>query len=146
MIAIGLFLMVVFVLGFCAVREGDECLYGCYFIGLLIVILALLGFVIFGYVAVGGIDIGPIRVREYNLKDYSGWLRGRMADPRYWATTSRCLHDKNVCNGMTQLVRDPDTGIYVPELSPFEKWAKEHRFMEEYVHVMSPIEVDEKLY
>ncbi|BAT16538.1 Os12g0249100 [Oryza sativa Japonica Group] len=110
-IALGLLLMAAFILGTCGQRYGDECLFGCYLLGLLIAFPLLLAFIIFGYVAVGGIDLGGVSIREYNLEEYSGWLRGRVADPHYWETTSACLRDGNVCSGMTRLVRDPDTGI-----------------------------------
>uniref|UniRef100_A0A0E0J8L5 Tetraspanin n=1 Tax=Oryza nivara TaxID=4536 RepID=A0A0E0J8L5_ORYNI len=138
-IALGLLLMAAFILGTCGQRYGDVCLFGCYLLGLLIAFPLLLAFIIFGYVAVGGIDLGGVSVREYNLEEYSGWLRGRVADPHYWETTSACLRDGDVCSGMTRLVRDPDTGIFVPELSPYERWLKEHG-IKKGVHVMSPIE------
>ncbi|KAF0906206.1 hypothetical protein E2562_009223 [Oryza meyeriana var. granulata] len=139
LIAIGLFLMVIFALGMCGGTNKDEDLLSCYCIGLFIVILALLGFVIFGYVAVGGIDLNPVKTHEYNLKDYkSGWLRGRVADPHYWARASACLRDKGKCKGMSQLIRDPESGIFVPELSKWDRWAK-RRGMDGW-HIMSPIE------
>uniref|UniRef100_A0A0E0RFK0 Uncharacterized protein n=1 Tax=Oryza rufipogon TaxID=4529 RepID=A0A0E0RFK0_ORYRU len=55
------------------------------------------------------------------------------------STYGACLRDGDVCSGMTRLVRDPDTGIFVPELSPYERWLKEHG-IKKGVHVMSPIE------
>ncbi|KAF0906199.1 hypothetical protein E2562_009216 [Oryza meyeriana var. granulata] len=86
--ALDIFLMVIFALGICGGTNKDKDLLSCYRIGLLIVILALLGFVIFGYVAVEGIDLNLVKAHEYT-KDYkSGWLRDRVADPHYWARAS----------------------------------------------------------
>uniref|UniRef100_A0A0E0KNR7 Tetraspanin n=1 Tax=Oryza punctata TaxID=4537 RepID=A0A0E0KNR7_ORYPU len=121
-IAIGLFALAISSMGCYGMVRRDEACKRDYLAGLAVVILAVLGFVIFGFVATGGIDVGVVKAREYNLGDYSGWLRGRVADPRYWATISACLRDKHACDGMSQLVLDPNTGTYVPEHS----WAKEH--------------------
>lgn len=78
-----------------------------------------IGFIIFGYVAIGpGIDLSDVKAREYNLDDYkSGWLRARVDDAAYWATTSACLRgDRGAgCKAMTKLVRDPHSGLFVPD-------------------------------
>ncbi|KAL6594703.1 hypothetical protein ACP70R_048441 [Stipagrostis hirtigluma subsp. patula] len=88
-----------------------------------VVLLALFVFVVIGYIAVGGSDISSNKVREYDLKDYSGWLKGRTADQQYWDRLSACLRRKHACKRMTtrQLVRDPGTGIFVPETSSEER-------------------------
>ncbi|XP_052149963.1 tetraspanin-3-like [Oryza glaberrima] len=118
-IAIGLFFMVVFILGLCAAKNNNEDLFACHLLGVFIAILALIGFIIFGYVAIGpGIDLSDVKAREYNLDDYkSGWLRARVDDAACWATTSACLRgDRGAgCNAMTKLVRDPDSGLFVPD-------------------------------
>ncbi|KAL6865432.1 hypothetical protein ACP4OV_016583 [Aristida adscensionis] len=138
-VAIGLILMfVVLPLGCCGVWGEMDRVRCFFFLGLFFVMVALLVFVVFGYVAVGGMDLSPVKVREYDLRDYSGWLRGRVPDPRYWDTVAACLRGKHACEGMTQLVRDPDTGIFVPELSKYDRWAK-RRGMGDW-HILSPIE------
>lgn len=112
-IAIGLFFMVVFILGLCAAKNNNEGLFACHLLGVFI------GFIIFGYVAIGpGIDLSDVKAREYNLDDYkSGWLRARVDDAAYWATTSACLRgDRGAgCKAMTKLVRDPHSGLFVPD-------------------------------
>uniref|UniRef100_A0A0E0P416 Tetraspanin family protein n=1 Tax=Oryza rufipogon TaxID=4529 RepID=A0A0E0P416_ORYRU len=112
-IAIGLFFMVVFILGLCAAKNNNEDLFACHLLGVFI------GFIIFGYVAIGpGIDLSDVKAREYNLDDYkSGWLRARVDDAAYWATTSACLRgDRGAgCKAMTKLVRDPHSGLFVPD-------------------------------
>uniref|UniRef100_A0A0E0GWN8 Uncharacterized protein n=1 Tax=Oryza nivara TaxID=4536 RepID=A0A0E0GWN8_ORYNI len=143
-IAIGLFLIVMFVVGSCGLKKNDGDLYDCYLLGVFLAILLLLAFIIFGYVAVGGIDAGhAANAREYNLSECKrGWLRGRVThSSHFWASTSACLRRSHVCNGMTNLVRNPDTGIFVPRPSSFERWAKRHG-VDADPRVMSPIECD----
>jgi len=72
-----------------------------------------------------GIDIDPIEVnsvREYNLSDYGGSLKRRMANARYWATISKCLRRRHACDGMSPMVRDPNTSVLYSEqgLSPIQ--------------------------
>ncbi|KAL6624388.1 hypothetical protein ACP70R_031709 [Stipagrostis hirtigluma subsp. patula] len=112
-IAIGVLYVVISLAGCCLCCDPGRLIF-VYFAGMFFVLLALLASVVFGLVAVGGIDATAIEVREYNLSDYSGWLRGRVADPQYWATISACLRGKNACHGMDDLVQDPKTGIFVP--------------------------------
>ncbi|TVU39131.1 hypothetical protein EJB05_12536, partial [Eragrostis curvula] len=75
--------------------------------------------------------VKPQPVREYSLGDYGGRLRRRVADPRYWARISGCIHHGNACSGMSPLFRDPNTGAFLanrtsnkypgdPGLSPIE--------------------------
>uniref|UniRef100_A0A0D9ZFY1 Tetraspanin n=1 Tax=Oryza glumipatula TaxID=40148 RepID=A0A0D9ZFY1_9ORYZ len=141
-IGISLFLIVMFVMGSCGLKKNDGDLYDCYLLGVFLAILLLLAFIIFGYVAVGGIDLGhAANAREYNLRECKrGWLKGRVThSSHFWASTSACLRRSHVCNGMTNLVRDPDTGIFVPRPSSFERWAKRHG-VDADPRVMSPIE------
>lgn len=43
-------------------------------------------------------DPGPGRVyREYHLEDYSGWLRQRITDPRYWKAAMACVVGSRTC-------------------------------------------------
>jgi hypothetical protein len=74
---------------------------------------------------IAGIDIDPIEVnsvREYNLSDYGGSLKRRMANARYWATISKCLRRRHACDGMSPMVRDPNTSVLYSEqgLSPIQ--------------------------
>lgn len=116
-VAIALFLVLTFALGCQGVRRHQPRLKILYLVGLLLAVLALLAFVVFGYGAVGGVDFGPVRAREYRLADYSGWLRGRVADPRRWAPISACVRERRAGGNMRQLVRDPETGVFVSESS-----------------------------
>ncbi|KAG0525781.1 hypothetical protein BDA96_06G086600 [Sorghum bicolor] len=74
---------------------------------------------------IAGIDIDPIEVnsvREYNLSDYGGSLKRRMANARYWATISKCLRRRHACDGTSPMVRDPNTSVLYSEqgLSPIQ--------------------------
>ncbi|CAN6213635.1 unnamed protein product [Urochloa humidicola] len=84
--------------------------------------LALVASTVFSSVAAGLIDNTDDKkepVREYKLSDYRGWLRARLDEPQYWATVSACLRDRrHACKGMGHLVRDPNSGLLVPEHGP----------------------------
>uniref|UniRef100_J3LUV3 Uncharacterized protein n=1 Tax=Oryza brachyantha TaxID=4533 RepID=J3LUV3_ORYBR len=119
MIAIGLFLVVTCMFGCCGVSEDG--IFICFLAGVLIAMLSLVVFVLFAFIAVGGIDAGQVKLQEYKLEDYRGWLRGRVADPHYWATTVACLRRRDVC----ELSSDPNLA---------EKYNNDN-------YVISPIEV-----
>ncbi|CAL4910699.1 unnamed protein product [Urochloa decumbens] len=97
-----------------------------YLVFVCIAILALVASTVFSSVAVGGLTLAGHKdddkvdpAREYNLSDYRGWLRDRLAEPRYWATVSACLRDRrHACKGMGHLVRDPNSGLLVPDHGP----------------------------
>ncbi|KAG8086569.1 hypothetical protein GUJ93_ZPchr0010g8557 [Zizania palustris] len=55
------------------------------------------------------------RFLEYQLSDYNGWLKDRVADPQYWATISACLCDGRACSRMRRFARNPNTGMLMPE-------------------------------
>ncbi|KAK3123292.1 hypothetical protein QOZ80_8AG0628070 [Eleusine coracana subsp. coracana] len=124
LISIGLFLLAIFILVHCQI---PRCLTGrglinIHLFGLLVAILALLSLMIVTFVNVDIDDVsdgphikdmwGRKPVREYHLSDYGGKLRRRMADQQYWATISARLRQDNACDGMSPLVRDPDTDVY----------------------------------
>ncbi|XP_040377764.1 tetraspanin-4-like [Oryza brachyantha] len=138
MLAIGLLFMIISISACCGQLLDEEGCFMCCCFGLFIPFLFLLVFLIFGYIAVGGMDFHRSnKIHEYNLDSYGGWLKGRVADPNYWSTTSVCLRDMDVCSGMRQLERDPQSGMFVPKLSSDERWTNKHGMSQ---HQMSPIE------
>ncbi|KAI4983670.1 hypothetical protein ZWY2020_025536 [Hordeum vulgare] len=82
------------------------------------IVVALLFFIVFAF-AVTNRGEGQVvmnrRFLEYQLSDYNGWLRGRVADPDYWAIISACLGDGHACHSKHRPARDPNTGMLVPE-------------------------------
>ncbi|XP_006652030.1 tetraspanin-3-like [Oryza brachyantha] len=146
-VGIGIFVMLVFILRCCS-REQDNSinsLFRCYLVGVSVAVIALLGFVVFGFVAVGGVDLGQLTAHTYKLEDYGGWLKGRVADPQYWAATAACLRDEEyVCRGdgagvTRRRQEDPKTGVVSDVVR--ELYSYEHRIdAMTSLHKMPPIE------
>lgn len=70
-------------------------------------------------------DVDPVevfRIHEFNLSDYGGSLRHRVADARYWAKISKCLRHRHACDGMSPMVRAPNTSLLLSEqdMSPIQ--------------------------
>nr|CAD1841949.1 unnamed protein product [Ananas comosus var. bracteatus] len=89
-----------------------------YLFAMFLIVAALVFFVIFAF-AVTDRGHGQVVLNraflEYQLSDYSGWLRDRVSDPGYWARISACLRDTHACKHMARYVRDPNTGLLLPE-------------------------------
>ncbi|NP_001306838.1 tetraspanin-3 [Elaeis guineensis] len=117
-IIIGLTIFVVSLMGFAGACYRISWLLRLYLFVMFFVIVALVGFIIFAYSVTDrghGQVIMDRGYYEYQLSDYSGWLKDRVSDPNYWAKISACLHDAGACKGMAQGMRDPVTGMRVPE-------------------------------
>jgi len=117
-IIIGLAVMVVSLAGFAGACYRQTWLLRVYLFAMFFVVLALLFFIVFAF-AVTDRGEGQVvmnrRFLEYQLSDYNGWLRNRVADPEYWATIAACLRDGHACKSMRKFARDPNTGMLVPE-------------------------------
>lgn len=117
-IIVGLVLMVVSLMGFAGACYRQTWLLRLYLFAMFFIVLALLFFIVFAFAVTDRGDGQVVmnrRFLEYQLSDYSGWLRERVADPQYWATISACLRDGHACAGMRRFARDPNTGMLVPE-------------------------------
>lgn len=117
-IIVGLVLMVISLMGFAGACYRQTWLLRLYLFAMFFVVLALLFFIVFAFAVTDRGDGQVVmnrRFPEYQLSDYGGWLRDRVADPQYWATISACLRDGHACAGMKRLARDPNTGMLVPE-------------------------------
>ncbi|XP_075496868.1 tetraspanin-6-like [Primulina tabacum] len=67
---------------------------------MLLIIATLMGLTIFGFVVTspgGGIEVPGRIYQEYHLDKYSGWLRKRIEDPRYWMTVRSCILGSKTC-------------------------------------------------
>ncbi|PKA66935.1 Tetraspanin-3 [Apostasia shenzhenica] len=115
---IGAAIFVVSLMGFAGACYRQTWLLQIYLFVMFLLIAALLGFIVFAF-AVTDRGQGQVVVDraflEYQLTDYSGWLKDRVGDADYWAKISSCLRDAGVCSGMGRTVRDPATGTLVPE-------------------------------
>ncbi|KAH7677810.1 Tetraspanin/Peripherin protein [Dioscorea alata] len=132
LIVIGITIMVISLMGFAGACYGLTWLMWLYLFVMFFVVVALIGFIVFAY-AVTDRGHGEVIMNraflEYQLSDYSGWLKERVSDPVYWSKISSCLRDARACRGMAKYVTDHATGMRVPE-SP-------DMF---YSHQLSPIE------
>ncbi|CAM0958028.1 unnamed protein product [Alopecurus aequalis] len=117
-IIIGLAVMVVSLAGFAGACYRQTWLLRVYLFAMFFVVLALLFFIVFAF-AVTDRGEGQVvmnrRFLEYQLSDYNGWLRNRVADRQYWNTIAVCLRDGHACASMRRFARDPNTGMLVPE-------------------------------
>lgn len=117
-IAIGATVMVVSLMGFAGACYRQTWLLQLYLFVMFFVIVALIGFIVFAF-AVTDRGHGQVIVNraflEYQLSDYSGWLKDRVSDPNYWEKISSCLRDAKACRGMRKLGRELATGMLVPE-------------------------------
>ncbi|XP_008792155.1 tetraspanin-3-like [Phoenix dactylifera] len=117
-IIIGVTIMVISLMGFAGACYRISWLLRLYLFVMFFVIVALVGFIIFAF-SVTDRGHGEVIMNrgflEYQLNDYSGWLKDRVSDPGYWPKISACLRDAGACKGMAHYVRDPTTGMQMPE-------------------------------
>ncbi|XP_074592636.1 tetraspanin-3-like [Curcuma longa] len=117
-IIIAVTIMVISLMGFAGACYRLSWLLQAYLFAMFFVVAALLGFIVFAFAVTDRgrgqavVDRGYL---EYQLSDYSGWLRDRVADPGYWERISSCLREGRACSGMARYDRDPTTGVPVPE-------------------------------
>ncbi|KAL6907829.1 hypothetical protein ACP4OV_001999 [Aristida adscensionis] len=112
--AIALFLFLLLLVGCYGLISKQEGILVLYRQGVIFLALACIGFFIFSIVAVAGIEAEGEEPREYKLSDSKGWLARHVSHSQYWDKISTCLRNKNACDGMTLLVREPKTGMLVP--------------------------------
>ncbi|KAG1371601.1 tetraspanin-3 [Cocos nucifera] len=126
-IIIGVTIMVISLMGFAGACYRISWLLRLYLFAMFFVIAALLGFIVFAF-AVTDRGHGQVIMNraflEYQLSDYSGWLKDRVSEPGYWTKISACLRDAGACKGMARYVRDPTTGLLVPE--PADRFYQRH--------------------
>ncbi|KAG0481197.1 hypothetical protein HPP92_012055 [Vanilla planifolia] len=105
-------------MGFVGACYRQTWLLQLYLFVMFLVIVALICFIVFAFAVTdhgrGQATINGVFL-EYQLSDYSGWLKNRVSDRKYWSKISSCLRDAHVCSGMRRTARDPATGMIVPE-------------------------------
>ncbi|KAK8947292.1 Tetraspanin-4 [Platanthera zijinensis] len=119
-IIIGICIMVISLMGFVGACYRQTWLLQLYLFVMFLVIAALIGFIVFAF-AVTDRGHGQVVINraflEYQLSDYSGWLKDRVSNPHQWSKISSCLRDAHVCSGMRRTIRDPATGMVLPEFA-----------------------------
>ncbi|XP_074565843.1 tetraspanin-3-like [Curcuma longa] len=131
-IIIGVAIMVISLIGFAGACYRLTWLLRVYLFVMLFVILALLCFIVFAYAVTDrghGQVVMDRAYLEYQLSDYSGWLKDRVSDPGYWVRIRVCIRDSRVCPKLARYVRNSITGLPQPE--PAEQF---------YRRQLSPIE------
>ncbi|KAG6476947.1 tetraspanin-3-like [Zingiber officinale] len=117
-IIIGVAIMVVSLVGFAGACYRLAWLLRVYLFVMLFVILGLLCFIVFAYAVTDrghGQVVMDRAYLEYQLSDYSGWLKDRVSDPGYWARIRVCIRDSRVCPKLARYVRNSITGLPQPE-------------------------------
>ncbi|WOL01926.1 tetraspanin-3-like [Canna indica] len=121
-IIIGLAIMVISIIGFAGACYSLAWLLRVYLFVMFVVVVALLCFIVFAYAVTdrghGQVVVGRAFL-EYQLSDYSGWLKNRVSDPGYWAKISSCLRESRVCPKMARYVRSTTTGLRMAEPPEF---------------------------
>lgn len=118
--------MVVSLAGFAGACYRNTFLMYLYLWAMFLIIATLIGFIVFAYVVT---DKGSGRAvmnrvyPEYNLQDYSGWLKDRVASQSYWGKISSCIRDSKACGKMRRFaggVPESADMFYLRKLNPIQ--------------------------
>lgn len=101
LMVIGFVILIISLAGFIGACFHVAWALWLYLVIMLVIIGALMGFTVFGFVVTspGGGAVVPGRMyQEYHLENYSGWLRKRIGDPKYWNTVRSCILGSKTCD------------------------------------------------
>ncbi|KAG9453273.1 hypothetical protein H6P81_006177 [Aristolochia fimbriata] len=125
-IIIGAAIMVLSLMGFAGSCYRISWMLWLYLFFMFFVIATLVGLIIFAYAVTSKGSGRPLLNRgyeDYYLTDYSGWLKDRVSETKYWTKISSCIHDSRTCAKMGRTVggvqETPDM-FYLRRLSPIE--------------------------
>lgn len=107
-IIVGILILVVALAGFVGGLWRVRWLMFFYFVAMLIVIMLLAGLIVLVYMITNKGDGHPVPNRaffEYQLDDYSGWLRRRVVNSQRWDQIKGCLNTTTMCAGLSQRYR-----------------------------------------
>lgn len=107
-IILGVLILVVALAGFIGGFWRIPWLLIFYLVGMLVMIVLLACLVVFIYMVTvkGSGHIAPSRAYlEYNLDDYSGWLRRRVQSSYKWDRIRACLSSSTMCAELNQSYR-----------------------------------------
>ncbi|PSS04318.1 Tetraspanin-8 like [Actinidia chinensis var. chinensis] len=102
-IALGVFLMVVSILGLVGACCRVSLLLWIYLLVMFLLILVLFCFTIFVFVVTNkgaGEVVSGKGYKEYRLGDYSNWLQKRVNSTKNWNKIRSCLIDSKVCKSL----------------------------------------------
>eukprot|EP01018_Ginkgo_biloba_P020992 Gb_41720 [translate_table: standard] len=104
-IALGVVILLVSVAGFVGAFWRIPQLLVVYLIFMFFLILVLLALVIFAFVVThkgGGHSVPSRNYEEYDLNDFSGWLKHYVENTRNWNRIKRCLSSSRLCSRLSQ--------------------------------------------
>ncbi|KAH0459576.1 hypothetical protein IEQ34_012390 [Dendrobium chrysotoxum] len=122
-IIIGLFLMVVALLGLFGSCCNVSCFLWIYLSVMFLMIVGLFCFTIFAIVVTNkgvGEAISGRGYKEYKLADYTVWLQNRVGDFRTWRRIKSCLVDAGVCGELQLLVFQQSDDFYMQGISSIQ--------------------------
>lgn len=103
LIVIGILMLVVSAIGLLGAWRRSALLLWVYLGLLTLLILLLLAFTIFAFVVTRGSKghkVAGTNFKEYQLNDYSHWMRRRVSSMQNWEKIKRCLRRDQVCDTM----------------------------------------------
>ncbi|XP_020578864.1 tetraspanin-6-like isoform X1 [Phalaenopsis equestris] len=101
LLAVGFIILLVSLAGFIGACFNVVWALWLYLLAMFLLIVSLLCITVFGFAVTGGggggAEIPGRMYREYHLGDYSAWLRGRIAEERYWRAAAACVVGSRTC-------------------------------------------------
>ncbi|XP_045816497.1 tetraspanin-8-like [Trifolium pratense] len=123
-IALGVFLLVVSLLGFIGACCRVSWLLWFYLLFMFLLIVLLFVFTIFAFIVTNegaGEKLSNKGYKEYRLGDYSHWLQKRVNDNGNWKKIKSCLQSGKVCSLYhNQFVNDTDDKFFTENLSAIQ--------------------------
>uniref|UniRef100_A0A0D9VN65 Tetraspanin n=1 Tax=Leersia perrieri TaxID=77586 RepID=A0A0D9VN65_9ORYZ len=125
LIGLGVAVLAVGVAGFVGAFWRLPWLLLAYLVGMLLLVVALACLAVFVFVVTaGGASSGhavPSRAfLEYDLEDFSGWLRGRVADDGRWEQIKTCLAATPVCSDVNHTYGASAQDFFSAHITPLQ--------------------------
>ncbi|CAL5322359.1 unnamed protein product [Camellia sinensis] len=100
LLLIGFIILIISLAGFIGACFHVAWALWVYLAVMLFLIGGLMALTVFGFVVTGkggGVDVPGRVYKEYQLENYSPWLRKRIKDPHYWETIRSCILGSKTC-------------------------------------------------
>ncbi|KAH7279837.1 hypothetical protein KP509_37G039400 [Ceratopteris richardii] len=118
-IVIAIVILVVSLLGFFGACYRIPWLLYIYLIVMFFIILLLLVFIVFAFIVTKDGPAATSGRRNYDLDDYSPWMKSQVRSRGNWAKIVSCIKDSKVCAKMNDDYRTA-AAFYNADLSPIE--------------------------
>lgn len=100
LLILGFVVLLVSLAGFIGACFNVACALWFYLFAMLLLISALLCATVFGFAVTGGgggTQVPGRLYKEYKPEDYSGWLRKRVSEDKYWRAARACVAGSKAC-------------------------------------------------